>query len=418
MVLGGPNFIVAFQNDTTADDCRKPKSFRILSAHPPRKSILNEKDDAPGLPPTSEWPLRWRYVAFVAAAIAFIVILAAATQWASSVAPVEQSIAQQWNDAIKRLGFEPVYPPVEDIAVGDVFAIITEDAAANTIPGEPFAGRSIKLVHLDLTEDIENAYRQMYQFPDTIVRPAQSSLIWQQSVAQGSLFKAPAARTALPLVLFPQFTIARSRQASGEGGLTGLWQAGFGSAGSSSELIDVRISGTETYGIPAIPAEIRLLNFCSDKSTQHYCSDKGLRRQLSIIVGSKINDAIKDPKTGSESPRFSVELALVSRVFMTRSIETSIRSQSASSAQGNLAQRAAWGTSESPGVADGKNEKPDAQPEQQSKQGQPAVVGNGQMDASGAKIAIQRETSSGVLLPDTVTARPVVIGFKSVRWKP
>ncbi len=74
--------------------------------------------------------------------------------------PAEQpklSVAKQWNEAIQKLGFEPVYPPVEDIQVGDVFAMITDDEASDSAADEPFAGRSIKLLHLDLTREIEDA---------------------------------------------------------------------------------------------------------------------------------------------------------------------------------------------------------------------------------------------------------------------
>ena len=300
------------------------------------------KAGAPGAVPfwqRMEWR-RWL------AGIIVLVGVAAAVRWASSGEQPDQPIAEQWNAAIKRLGFEPVYPPVEDLAVGDVFAMITDDAKAGAITGEPFAGRSIKLLHLDLTSEIEEHYRQTYQFPATANRPTQDGQAWPQVESTESLFKPPATRTALPLVLFPRFTVTRSRRASGSGALSGLWQGVFGAAGSSSEAIDVRISATETYGVAAIAGETRLLKFCEDKSTGNYCSDKGLRKQLSIVVGSKIDELFTDPKTGKQSPRFSVELALVNRVFLARSIQTSFNTDSGVGAQANLTKPGSSGTTD------------------------------------------------------------------------
>src|SRR5215471_17170065 len=73
-----------------------------------------------------------------------------------------------------------------------------------------------------------------------------------------------------------------------------------------------------------VPAELRLIDFCDDAATKAFCSELGLRKQLSILIGKRIDDKVKDRETGVERPRFSVELALVSRVFLARSIQTSI----------------------------------------------------------------------------------------------
>jgi hypothetical protein len=361
--------------------------------------------------------INWIYWLGAAAAIAIVVTAAAAIRWAGSDERQDQPVAQQWNDAIKRLGFEPVYPPVEDLAVGDVFAMITEDAVADTIAGEPFAGRSLKLMHLDLTAEIEENYRQTYQFPATTARPEHAAQVWPQQESTESLFKSPATRTALPLVLFPRFTITRSKRADGAGAVSRWWQGAFGAAAGSTESIDVRISATETYGIPAVPAEARLLDFCENESTGNFCSDEGLRRQLSIVVGSKINDMIKDPKTGKELLRFSVEVALVSRVFLARSIQTSFSADSGTAAGVSLTQPRSPGSAEQPPAAEAAEAKP-AAPAAQSLEERRLAALKAQGNSTGASAAFQRESSSGVLLPDTVLARPVVVGFKSVRWKP
>ncbi len=74
----------------------------------------------------------------------------------------------------------------------------------------------------------------------------------------------------------------------------------------------------------AVLAELRLLDFAKMTQRKGFCSQQGLRKQLSILIGKRIDDSVKDRKTGVERPRFSVELALVSRVFLARSIQTSM----------------------------------------------------------------------------------------------
>ena len=345
----------------------------------------------------------------------------AAIHWAGSVEQPKLSVAKQWNEAIQKLGFEPVYPPLEDIQVGDVFAMNTDDAVSNSATDEPFAGRSIKLLQLDMTKEIEDAYRVVYQFPGTNTRLEHDGQIWPQAISTDSLFKPPATRTALPLVLFPRFTITNVKRASGSASaMSQLLNGTFGADANSTETVEVRFSATETYGVPAVPAELRLIDFCDDAATKEFCSELGLRKQLSMLIGKRIDDKVKDRKTGVERPRFSVKLALVSRVFLARSIQTSISEDGGT--RGNIglnqqvalpaiaAQPAAVTADTSSGHAelDGKS-----QPTTTA-----SPVPRAGSNSPGAAIAFERRATSNVLLPDTLLPRPVVVGFKSVRFKP
>ena len=83
-----------------------------------------------------------------------------------------------------------------------------------------------------------------------------------------------------------------------------LLNGAFGADANSTETVEVRFSATETYGVPAVPAELRLIDFCDDAATKAFCSELGLRKQLSILIGKRIDDKVKDRKTGVEGPRF------------------------------------------------------------------------------------------------------------------
>lgn len=366
-------------------------------------------------PPANEAPApankgskTWIVVAgfVVVAAAAFVLV-----RWAGTGEQPKLSVAKQWNEAIEKLGFEPVYPPVEDIQVGDVFAMISDDEATDSATDEPFAGRSIKLLHLDMTREIEEAYRLVYQFPATNARPDHDGQIWPQTASADSLFKPPAARTSLPLVLFPRFTITNVKRASGNASaMSQLFNGAFGADANSAGTVEVRFSATETYGVPAVPAELRLLDFCEDEETKEFCTQRGARKQLAMLIGKRIHDKVKDRKTAVERPRFSVELALVNRVFLARSIQTSIGEDGGTRGNVGVNQQAVLPSAAAQAAPAGAGGDGKPLP--------PAPPQAGANDAPGGALAFERRATSNVLLPDTLLPRPVVVGFKSVRFKP
>jgi hypothetical protein len=156
-------------------------------------------------------------------------------------------------------------------------------------------------------------------------------------------------------------------------------------------------------------------------ATKALCSESALRQQLSMLIGRAIGDKVKDPKTGAERSRFSVELALVNRVFLARSIQTSILEDSTTRGTGRLAPEGAPAgspTQPASAAADAKGAaaEPDANTRRQNQSSILSHVGVG--NSPGAAMDIGRSASSNVLLPDTLLPRPVVVGFKSVRFRP
>src|SRR5437016_2833102 len=90
-------------------------------------SGLGEKPPAPS-PLNVSWPKTWAlYVAgFVVAAAAGFFFL----RWLLNEPPANpstKSLAAAWGEAIQTFAIEPVFPPEEDLAVGDVLAVIVQD---------------------------------------------------------------------------------------------------------------------------------------------------------------------------------------------------------------------------------------------------------------------------------------------------
>ena len=88
-------------------------------------------------------------------------------------------VIEEWNATISKLGIDPVFPPEEDVAVGDIYAVL-DDSEDGQPSRTALALRSIKLTHQDLTSNIENAYKGSYLFPNTKPRPTDESEAWDQ----------------------------------------------------------------------------------------------------------------------------------------------------------------------------------------------------------------------------------------------
>ncbi|MCK1654670.1 hypothetical protein IVA88_24955 [Bradyrhizobium sp. 149] len=325
-----------------------------------------------------------------------------AYRWVAPV-PEEKTVAQQWNEAISRLGIEPIYPPQEDVAVGDVFVLITEDALSD-VAKEPLAGRALKLWHMDLTEKLEQTYAEMYRFPETPDPPAEGKP-WKLASSTASVFKSGSPRGDLPLVLFPGFSISSTRNAT-LGANSSEWFGGmFGGSASSETTTEVRISAAESYGLPGLVAEAELIKFCADAVLKVQCTDAEARKQMSIVVGGKIFEQVEDPKTKKLKPRFSLEIALVSRIFLTRSMHTTIRRTGSGRGSASTGE-AKPGTASPPGKHEGAGQSSEtAKPE--------AVVPN----SPGVTSSLQFGSSSVISTIDTLQ-RPVAFGYRSVRWIP
>lgn len=354
-------------------------------------------------------PARRGLIAATTAACVFAAIVGYLLfRWVQPISE-EKSVAQQWNEAIARLGIEPVYPPQEDISVGDVFVILTEDVLGN-VEKEALAGRALKVWHIDLTAKLEKAYSEIYRFPETTDPPIEGKP-WKFAPAEGTVFKSAAPRADLPLVLFPGFTITSTRSADlGASGPQGFLKTAFGGSASSESKTEVKIAAAETYGLPSLVSEAALDRFCSDAVFGVICTDAGARKQMSIVVGNKIYDGAKDPTTGKSRPRFSVEIALVTRVFLARSIRTTIRR--------------AGGTNATASATDGDAISPvDVLKDAGTTPAEGAPAGTGKSTAANASASpgvvtsLQFANSSVISTVETLQ-RPVAFGFRSVRWQP
>src|SRR6266566_6701489 len=126
--------------------------------------------------------------------------------------PLEgHSVATDWNESVQRIGINPLYPPQEDLHVGDIFAVIKQ--SDNEYPTSVvFGDHAIKLWHVDMTEELKAAYNAVPVFPRTKERPLHEDDSWDQNESE-KLFE-PGGKKTLSLLAFPAFSIHHSRSAT------------------------------------------------------------------------------------------------------------------------------------------------------------------------------------------------------------
>lgn len=273
---------------------------------------------------------RWRgtvipfLTSFLGIVVTFGVVWWLAGSSPSQLGDGTETVARAWNRTINELDIEPLFPPEEDVYVGDVFVVVTD--------GEPTdIGRMVKIWHVDMSEDLEQAYSGMPFFEQVVnaQAPAPSTT---QPVQASTLFRSSVPPRDLSLVAFPGFTTRHTRSAQSGvkgGGLLGL----FGVGRDNQETVEFQLTSSATYGVPSLMATNRLAELCTEPLTKDMCRPEVARRELSMVVGRRASE-----KNEKGAYTLDVELILVSRVYLTRSI---VQRRSANSVFGMQAKMAA-----------------------------------------------------------------------------
>lgn len=230
--------------------------------------------------------------------------------------PSGDDIAVAWNESIGRLGITPIYPPTEDLSVGDVWGIITEidkNDSAQQLNSTPLLGKAVRIGHIDLRDQILQAFKQP-TFADT-VEPANGSKIWKQE--RWEMPQPDAAtkgRIPLALTAFPGVTINHQSRTGAQMGAATGW---FGVQRHRDQQEQILIKSAESYGVPTMAAVYFLNKWCTDNDNKELCQDANVRRALSYAVGQEVLEATGTPKRYT----YRIGLQLVTRVFLMRQIE-------------------------------------------------------------------------------------------------
>ncbi|WP_439597199.1 hypothetical protein [Falsiroseomonas sp.] len=303
---------------------------------------------------TSQSPSILRRLGLTAAVLTAVMLLLEASAPAREP---ELDAAEAWNLQISKLGITPVYPPTEDLHVGDVWALLIPPALSRAaVSQEPLLTRAIRLGHSDQREAIlASAHRRPVFAEVATENPALRTPRLEHSDLPESQ------RIPLALVGFP--SVSRTLHAERSGRLSTLIGTLSGSA-SRSVVEEISVPEAHGYGIEPLAAATALQAWC--RTRPGLCQEGTIRTLLSFALGREM-----------VTPEARVELLMVSYVFATRHIRLT------------------------------RHRSDDGQADLETNPDQ--VAGNQ------AKMKVIRASSSGVEAQN-VFPRPVVIGFRSVTF--
>jgi hypothetical protein len=214
-------------------------------------------------------------------------------------------VALAWNSSIARLGILPVFPPEEDLHLGDLWAVIDDD-----FEDTPLLGKAVRLTHIDLRPLLQAARNKQPVFADTVRMEAGETFRYQPRTEVASAISADS--IPLTLTAFPGLSIRHTRRATGT---LARSFGGFGAVREDIEVEEIRIPVAETYGVNPAAAIGRLDAWCAETENRIYCTDQFARRVLAFAV----SDQVLTTRDGHYVVR--LQLRLVTRVFLTREVE-------------------------------------------------------------------------------------------------
>lgn len=353
-------------------------------------------------------------------------------------------VAKNWSMTVREFGIVPVFPPREDIQVGDVYGMpLPPDAEVQLRVSRSANGQflpiPILLASIDLRNELKDFYARRISFPPTPTsQPAtQPAPFAQPAVEAGHDVFAGGDGTRPRLGGFPEFFSAQISQ----GGISGLVPTeavsiAFGALASANKRVRVSVPMVESYGLPAgyvlrkIAQEGATIQFGGSPTpddTGHAISSDQLEKLLQPAGGL-------DTETQALVDRINKEknakgyLVVITEIYATRAIDVSIEAETSGAGGLNLQPTTAL-LKKLPGFSA-------TQPATQTPTSQPATAAqfevstpeqiaaattnqlNEQLAASAPGVTVKfiSVTALGVSMRRTYE-RPIVIGYRGIVYK-
>jgi hypothetical protein len=282
-----------------------------------------------------KWPFGWKWPTAGAILVVSFFLVRYLVGDTGLNESAQTSVEESWNARISSLRVIPIFPPEEDIAVGDIFAtVIADDDPDSSIPESDrkvrrsFIGRSVKLAHVPgVINELEKAYEPIPVFPS-------SGEVRDRVIRK---FKDGVSQSNLPRAAFPRLKI-EGIDTAGAGILAGN-SGGVSYSASKKQYAEFELSDVRTYGFPIVLAGDLLKKYCTE-TTNDVCIDRTARKHLKRIIGERTliekegraaprtwwMDECFTNKQGDYEYSLKVEIAMVYRVYLTNSIRDLRRS--------------------------------------------------------------------------------------------
>lgn len=243
-----------------------------------------------------------------------------------TVQPTRGDFQKEWNLALRELGINPIFPPREDVQVGDVYVRRGNPNAATLAAARGYVPIDLWVTSLPLRDAVSRFYAdERSSFPETPPAPPAAGKEPEDFITRVPRGTADAFLTTdahrLRQVAFPDFTSVTVRGADLQAFVPlQVLAVAFGAHWQGTHQLSVRIPMAESYGLPAAPVHEALkaaLNGPIDESLRLHLFD-GLRTwaRTDPTVDERACEAMANEKY--------LYLDAITEVFYARSIEMSI----------------------------------------------------------------------------------------------
>lgn len=365
--------------------------------------------------------------------LALAAVLASAAVASCRATPARGEVQREWNLTLRELGINPVYPPREDLKIGDVYVRRGNPDAQVAASSPGYLPLDLWVASVDLRDDTVRFYEERTAFPPTSsgARPAVSGEEGRpiEAIADVPSFAQDAAFTGSDVrrmrqVAFPDFLSMTITS----GDLRGLvpveaLQVAFGASWEGRHQMSVKIPAAESYGLPALRAAQSILE---TRASGGFAirSDFLSTDQLQLLHEGVRTWAATTPGLSKKARQQllaerNVYLDLITEVFYARSIDIGIATASAAGAEAGAstpidaaAPRAAAddGPAEAP-MTERQQEVLAA--EQLAGQLNDRLAAVGQQTLPGGSVRFLSATSTGVSMRRTYM-HPIAVGFRSI----
>ena len=177
-------------------------------------------------------------------------------------------VARDWSKNLRELNIQPIFPPREDIQVGDVY-LLPYSQKEKSDADKSYTPIGIWVNSINLNYELKQHYSQRPDFPKTRYNKDTSSTMERQPISNGNLFSGGEVNR-LKMVLLPTFFKAEisAFDATSLIPSNALGQLGIGAENIKKAF--VTISSASSYGIPVSKLKSKIFEngkFCINKAT-------------------------------------------------------------------------------------------------------------------------------------------------------
>jgi hypothetical protein len=253
--------------------------------------------------------------------------------------PERGTVQREWNHTLRELGIQPVYPPREDLAVGDVYVRRGYVDDQELVPSRGFAPLDLWLASASPGAQLDRFYGERASFP-----PAPAPAPAPPATALHQVGD----NTRLRTVAFPDFTSLVVRAVDARA-FVPLEAIGLGLGGSwdGQHQVNVKVPLAESCGLPLNLA----LPLIAERNGDAWflkpaLADSSVLVKLHADVKAWAESAAALDEAGREriANDPNVHLDLITEVFYTRAIDVAVSSQTSGGARASARPVATAGT--------------------------------------------------------------------------